>query len=301
MQNDILKVDNISKSYKDVKALKGISFAVKQGEFFALLGPNGAGKSTTIKILTTLLKSDGGKVSLNDNSDDIYIRNQIGVVFQENVLDELLTVKENLMLRGGLYFADKSQLVNRYNELKEQFGFEEFENKKFKLLSGGQKRRIEIARALFASPQVLLLDEPTTGLDPESRKIVWEIINNLKAQKGLTVILTTHYMEETSDADQVMIIDNGKVVAAGSPSELKLKYAKDIFKIAPKDHDKLKEYLKGNNIKSRRVADVRIIEIENPDMAIEILQKNRQNIISFELIKGSMDDVFLKVIGEKII
>ncbi|MFA7109170.1 MAG: ABC transporter ATP-binding protein [Sphaerochaetaceae bacterium] len=297
----ILEVNNLFKSYKNVKAVNGISFKVYRGDFFAFLGPNGAGKSTTIKILTTLLKQDSGTFFINGKTDNNYIREKIGVVFQENVSDNLLSVKENILTIGALYIRDDEKLKERYEQIKKEFSLERLENQKFKTLSGGEKRRVEIARALFGNPEILLLDEPTTGLDPESRKIVWQIINDLKSKNDLTVFLTTHYMEETNDADYVVIINHGNIVAQGSPAELKLAYAHDIFKIVPKDKDELKMFLEENNFSFKEVADQIVILVEDYQLAIKILEENKNNIKSFELIKGSMDDVFVNVVGEQII
>ena len=188
----IVRVENLVKSYGDVLAVNDISFSVRRGSLFAFLGPNGAGKSTTINIMTTLLDANSGKVFLNEQTDDVYFRNKIGVVFQGNVLDDDLTVKENLYYRGSLYMNDKNLVKQRYNELSNYLNLSEFENQRFKTLSGGQKRRAEIARALFSNPEILLLDEPTTGLDPETRQIVWKVIDDLKNKHGLTIFLTTH-------------------------------------------------------------------------------------------------------------
>ncbi|NCB48539.1 MAG: ABC transporter ATP-binding protein [Clostridia bacterium] len=295
----ILNVESLSKNFGKVRAVDNLSFNVFRGQFFALLGPNGAGKSTTIKILTTLLKQDSGEFSLENQTDNQIIRNKIGVVFQENVLDDLLTVKENILTRGCLYIKNNSKLKKRYEQLKKDFFLEELENKKFKNLSGGEKRRVEIARALLAEPKVLFLDEPTTGLDPESRKIVWKIINNLKKLNDLTIILTTHYMEETNDADYVLIIDSGKTVASGTPTELKLKFAKDIFKIKPVDKKIFAENLKKKEIEYSKIADQFLISTNSPQDCIDILSQNKDNIGSFEMIKGSMDDVFINVLRKK--
>lgn len=295
----ILQVESLSKNFGKVVAVDNLSFTVFRGQFFALLGPNGAGKSTTIKILTTLLSQDSGEFSLEDQTDNKLIRNKIGVVFQENVLDDLLTVKENLFTRGCLYIKDDAKLKKRYEELKHDFFLEELENKKFKNLSGGEKRRVEIARALLAEPKILFLDEPTTGLDPESRKIVWKIIGDLKKLNDLTIILTTHYMEETNDADYVLIIDSGKTVASGTPTELKLKFAKDIFKIKPVDKKAFMENLKQRGINYTKVADQFLIPVTSPQDCIDILSKNKDNVGSFEMIKGSMDDVFINVLRKK--
>lgn len=292
----ILSVESLSKHYGELKAVDNISFNVKRGQFFAFLGPNGAGKSTTIKVITTLLKQDAGIFKLNNQTDNSYIRNKIGVVFQENILDNLLTVKENLLLRGALYIHDKAELEARYRQLVEQFSLQDLEKKRFKVLSGGEKRRVEIARALFARPEILFLDEPTTGLDPENRKVVWSIIENLKNETDLTVFLTTHYMEETNNADHVIIINKGKIVASGSPTELKIKHAHDIFKIKPKNKSKLTTYLKNKKIEFKPEAEQFVISIPNTNVALDILNNNQDNIKSFELIKGSMDDVFLNVV-----
>jgi multidrug/hemolysin transport system ATP-binding protein len=295
----ILRVDNLVKKFGNLVAINDVSFYVERGSFFAFLGPNGAGKSTTIGIITTLLKQDSGSYYMNNNNDDFYIRNKIGVVFQENILDDFLTVKENLCYRGALYLKNEKLIKQRYDEIRTTLNLQEFENTKYKNLSGGQKRRVEIARALFGNPEILLLDEPTTGLDPESRKVVWGILKNLQKNNNITIFLTTHYMEEADDADFVVIINKGKVVAKGTPSELKQQYAKDIFKIVPKNKTNLKNYLKEFNLSFEKVADQFIIENSEPTKVIEILNDNKDNIKQFELIRGSMDDVFIKVINGK--
>ena len=299
MKDEILTIQNLSKSFGTTLAVNNISFSVTRGSFFAFLGPNGAGKSTTINILTTLLKQDSGSFLLNNNSDNVYIRNKIGVVFQDNMLDEYLTVKENLLLRGALYLQDNQSLIERYNKVKQDFSLQDVEHKKFKYLSGGQKRRVDIARALLANPEILFLDEPTTGLDPESRKMVWEIIKNLKLNSNLTVFLTTHYMEEASDADYVVILNKGNIVASGTPTELKQAYAHDIFKVAPKNKTEFVKYLTENKIKYSPVAEQFNITISGSEQALKILTHNQANIKSFELVKGSMDDVFLNVVEDK--
>lgn len=296
MENILLKVENLSKSYGAVKAVDNVSFEVRKGEFFAFLGPNGAGKSTTIKILTTLLKQDNGTYSLSGTSGDVAIRNKIGVVFQENNSDDFLTVKENLFFFGGLYVCDKAELQNKYEEVKELLDLGQFEKRVFRQLSGGQKRRVEIARALMSSPELLFLDEPTTGLDPESRKVIWSIVQNLQRQKSLTVFMTTHYMEETNDADYVVIINKGKIHAQGTPSHLKSTYANDILKIRPKKAAGLLDYLEKGGYEYKKVADTFVMKNLGVMDNISILEKNKENIGSFELIKGTMDDVFLAVV-----
>ncbi|MFH0766807.1 MAG: ABC transporter ATP-binding protein [Bacillota bacterium] len=293
----IVRVENLVKSYGDVLAVNDISFSIKRGSLFAFLGPNGAGKSTTINIMTTLLDANSGRVFLNEQTDDAYFRNKIGVVFQGNVLDEFLTVKENLIYRGSLYMNNKVDVKKRYEELADYLNLHEFANQRFKTLSGGQKRRAEIARALFSNPEILLLDEPTTGLDPETRQIVWKVIDDLKKKHGLTIFLTTHYMEEAANADHVIIINKGKIVAEGTPAVLKDKYSYDRLKIVPLDKVKLVESL--NDIKRayEKIADQYIIAVEDAKDAINLIELFKSNIRQFEVLKGTMDDVFINVIG----
>lgn len=296
--DNILEVKQLKKSYKEIKAVKGISFDVKRGSLFAFLGPNGAGKSTTINMITTLLSKDDGSILLNGKTDPNYFRSKIGVVFQNNVLDDLLTVKENLILRGALYLSTKEEIMNRYQSLKDFLGFADFEHQKFKTLSGGQKRRAEIARALFSNPELLLLDEPTTGLDPETRQVVWKLIDKLREEQGLTIFLTTHYMEEATNADQVVIINKGEIVAQGTPATLKDKYSYDRIKIQPKTIKTFKAFLNKNNIVYKQIADQFVFRVENAKEALELLDLFKPYIQSFEVIKGSMDDVFIQVIGD---
>ncbi|MFA5560631.1 MAG: ABC transporter ATP-binding protein [Acholeplasmataceae bacterium] len=294
----ILKVDNLKKSYGEIEAVKSISFLVKRGSLFAFLGPNGAGKSTTIKIITTLLRQDAGEIYLNGQTNETYIRNKIGVVFQDNILDDKLTVKENLFIRGALYL-NKEAVYERYQELVEYLNLSSIENQKFKTLSGGQKRRVEIARALFSNPEILLLDEPTTGLDPETRKIVWDVIRDLKNNKGMTIFLTTHYMEEAADADYVVIIDKGNIIIEGTPTQLKDKYSKDRLKIVPKDKQKLIKTLEENNQPYQKISDQFVIIVKSVEETLRLIDLFKDNIAQFEVIKGNMDDVFIDVIGGK--
>ena len=293
----IMRVENLVKSYGDVLAVNDISFSVRRGSLFAFLGPNGAGKSTTINIMTTLLDANSGKVYLNEQTDDVYFRNKIGVVFQNNVLDNDLTVKENLIFRGSLYMNDKNLVMQRYQELREYLNFSEFENQRYKTLSGGQKRRAEIARALFSNPEILLLDEPTTGLDPETRQIVWKVIDDLKNNHGLTIFLTTHYMEEAANADHVVIINKGKIVAEGTPAVLKDKYSYDRLKVVPIDKAKMVSFLGSVNREFEKIADQYIIIVNDAKDAIDLIQGMKDNIKQFEVLKGTMDDVFIHVIG----
>ena len=295
----ILEVNHLTKKFGDLVAVNDISFYVKRGELYAFLGQNGAGKSTTIRMMITLLSKDSGSVKLNGKVDEAYIRNKIGVVFQENVLDNLLTVKENLISRGALYSNSKKEVLERYQHLINYLKLKEIENQRFKTLSGGQKRRVEIARALFANPELLILDEPTTGLDPETRQIVWHVINDLRQQKGITVFLTTHYMEEAAHADHIVIIHKGNIVVYGSPAELKEKYSKDFFKLVPKNRDDLEAYLNKTNRIFSRVADQYYVEINDTKDTLELISDIKDNIKTFEVIKGTLDDVFVNVVGEQ--
>lgn len=293
----IVRVENLVKSYGEIKAVNDISFKVKRGSLFAFLGPNGAGKSTTINVMTTLLDKDSGHVFLNEQTDDEYFRHKIGVVFQGNVLDEDLTVKENLIYRGALYLKDKIAVTKRYHELAKYLNLYEFENQRYKTLSGGQKRRTEIARALFSNPEILLLDEPTTGLDPETRQIVWKVIEDLKKNHGMTIFLTTHYMEEAANADHVVIISKGKIVAEGTPAELKDEYSFDRLKIVAKDKKCMIDSLEKLNKTYEKVADQFIMIVKDAEEAIELINFLRSNIAQFEMVKGTMDDVFIEVVG----
>lgn len=295
----ILEVNHLTKKFGDLVAVNDISFYVKRGELYAFLGQNGAGKSTTIRMMITLLTKDSGTVKLNGKVDEAYIRNKIGVVFQENVLDNLLTVKENLISRGALYANNKKEVLERYQYLIDYLKLKEIENQRFKTLSGGQKRRVEIARALFANPELLILDEPTTGLDPETRQIVWHVINDLRQQKGITVFLTTHYMEEAAHADHIVIIHKGNIVVYGSPAELKEKYSKDFFKLVPKNKDDLEAYLNKTKRIFSTVADQYYVEINDTKDTLELISDIKDNINTFEVIKGTLDDVFVNVVGEQ--
>ncbi len=299
MKDNILQVNNLSKAYGPIKAVDNISFAVRRGSFFAFLGQNGAGKSTTIKIIATLLKQDQGEVLLNGANSPNFVRQKIGVVFQENVLDELLTVKENLYSRGILYIKNKKELTERYNYLIDKLQLKDIQKQRFKTLSGGQKRRVEIARALFSNPEILILDEPTTGLDPETRKLVWEIISHLQQEEKITIFLTTHYMEEAANADYVVIIHKGKIVAEGSPSSLKEHYSKDYFKLVPFDKTVLVNYLKTAKRPYKKVSDQYYIEINNTKDTLDLIVTLKDNIKTFEVINGTLDDVFIKVVGEQ--
>lgn len=295
---EIIKVQNLKKTYKDTEAVKGISFDVKEGELFAFLGENGAGKSTTINILCTILNKTEGDVTVCGHelgkADDA-IREKIGIVFQNSVLDPKLTVKENLLLRGSYYGLTKKEIEKRLENLGSHFETEDIWNRKYEKLSGGQRRRVDIMRALIHKPEILFLDEPTTGLDPKSRKIVWDYINHLRKDKGMTIFLTTHYMEETKDADRVVILDKGNIICQGSPAELKSQYTyPKLMWYTEKDVSK-EGILEGFTYDY----DADHYNIKFEGNITDFLYENRETITDYEVIKGSMDDVFLNLTGKE--
>ena len=300
LNNKIIEVRQLQKSYKDVKAVNGIDFYVEEGELFAFLGLNGAGKSTTIDMLCTFLKLDRGSIKINNyevGKDDEKIKSLVGVVFQESVLDELLTVKENLITRSKLYNMSKDEFNKNLEEIADITGIREIINRQYRKLSGGQRRRVDIARALINKPKILFLDEPTTGLDPKTRKNVWDMIRTLKKDNNMTVFLTTHYMEEASKADYIVVMDKGVIAAKGTTDELKEKYAKDkmIIYFDDEKSDFIENYLKENNYEFFIQNNNITIEINTTLDSIKIIDDFRIYINSFEVIKGSMDDVFLNI------
>ena len=296
----IIQVNNLSKKYGSFEAVKNISFEVESNSLYAFLGPNGAGKSTTINILSTLITQNSGHVFINGwqlGKDDQKIREHIGVVFQASVLDDLLTVRENLTVRGSFYSLDGKVLFERIKEAARITECEEFLDRRYGKLSGGQRRRADIARALINQPKLLFLDEPTTGLDPKTRISVWQTIKDMQEKFGMTVFLTTHYMEEAANADQITIINQGEIIAKGSPHDLKEQYTKELLKIYHPT-SKVINYLKRNQINYYLEKDLVVIEITHVNQAIEILADLKAEITSFEMLQGNMDDVFLNIIKE---
>lgn len=279
-----IEIENLTKKYGEYVAVDNISFQVTKGSLLGFLGVNGAGKTTVINMLATLLKPDGGKVTICGyelGKEDMQIRRKIGIVYQQNCLDELLSVQENLICRGILHGISKKEAKKQCDKLTEILKLEEIIKKKYKTLSGGQKRRCEIAASLMHAPEILFLDEPTTGLDPATRIDVWNIVEQLQKEEKMTVFLTTHYMEEAAKADDIIIIDHGRIITAGTPFGLKEKYAKD----------KLKLYYKAESVS---------IPIESTLDAAPIIQKHINEIEGFEVIQGNMDDVFVNVVGKEL-
>lgn len=299
----IIEVKNLKKSYGSVQAVKDLSFYVESGKLFAFLGPNGAGKSTTIDIITTFLKPDGGEVTICGRKlgiDDDKIRHQFGAVFQDSVLDEMLTVKENIMIRGGFYGLSGEKLKENTEKAMAVSGVTEIQNRRYGKLSGGQRRRADIARALVNTPRILFLDEPTTGLDPQTRKSVWETIRKLQQETKMTVFLTTHYMEEAAEADYVVVIDNGEISAKGTPAQLKEKYTGDYLKVSPIDLQKMKEYLDAHKMTYTQNGAELKVNIDSTMDSLPILKDCEGNLTSFEVLNGTMDDAFINITGKEI-
>lgn len=299
MENNIIEIENLSKRFKDVKAVSDLSFSVKKGELFAFLGVNGAGKSTTISIICNQLKKDSGKividgVDIDKNSESI--NSKLGVVFQASVLDGFLNVYDNLKNRAALYGIYGKEFEKRLDELSDILNFKDLLKRSVKKLSGGQRRKIDIARALFHHPKILILDEPTTGLDPQTRKNIWNVINKLRKEEQITVLLTTHYMEEAADADYVVIIDSGKKVASDTPLELKNKYTGDfitLYNVKEEDVIKL-------GFPYEVIRDAYRIAIPDTKTASDLIIEHQDIFNDFEITKGKMDDVFLQVTGKKL-
>ena len=296
---NIIEIEHLSKSFGDVKAVQDISFQVKEGELFAFLGVNGAGKSTTISIICGQLQKDAGTVtiggqSLDGNMDKI--KNEIGVVFQDSVLDKALSVRDNLQSRAALYGIKGDAFKKRLAELSELLEFGDLLKRPVGKLSGGQRRRIDIARALLNEPKILILDEPTTGLDPQTRKTLWDVISTLRKEKNMTVFLTTHYMEEAADADYVVILDSGKISAHGTPLELKNTYTGDFITIYGVSEEQVKLFDKPYEA----IRDAYRVSVPNTADATELIIKHADMFKDYEITKGKMDDVFLAVTGKKL-
>lgn len=295
-----IRVENLVKTFKDVRAVDGISFTVNEGELFAFLGENGAGKSTSISVICGLKKKDGGKVFVagRDLDEDEAAKNEIGVVFQSSVLDKALSARDNLASRAALYGIVGKNFDNRLRELDSLLDFGEFIDRPLAKLSGGQKRKIDVARALLHRPKILILDEPTTGLDPQTRKTVWAVVDRLQREEKMTVFLTTHYMEEAAKADYVVILDHGKVAAEGTPLELKNKYTGDFIVLYHPDEETVKAALGKEAEKAQKTADGWKIAVENTAKATELILAHPEIFKDYEVLKGNMDDVFLSVTGK---
>lgn len=295
----IIEIEYLKKSFKDVKAVDDLSFTVREGELFAFLGVNGAGKSTTISIICGQLRKDSGKVIVDgcDIDKDIDApKKGLGVVFQTSGLDKQLSVYENLRSRAALYGIFGKNFEEKLKVLCELLDLEEILKRPVGKLSGGQSRRVDIARAIIHDPKILILDEPTTGLDPQTRKNIWNVIEKLRRERGVTVLLTTHYMEEAADADYVVIIDSGKISAKGTPLELKNSYTGDFITIYGAAEEDIKKF----GFTYEHIRDAVRIAVPNTAAATELIVKYPELFSDYEITKGKMDDVFIAVTGKKL-
>lgn len=297
---DIIQIEHLCKSFGDVKAVRDLSFRVKEGELFAFLGINGAGKSTTINIMCGQLAKDSGSIVIDehdlDKNVDI-IKRELGVVFQTSVLDSALSVYDNLESRAALYNISGAAFKERLCALAKMLDFEDLLKRTVGKLSGGQRRRIDIARALLHKPKILILDEPTTGLDPQTRKTLWNVISELRKNENMTVFLTTHYMEEAAEADYVVILDSGKISAEGTPLELKNAYTGDYITLYGASEDTVRQL----GISYEPIRDAYRLSVPNTKAATELIIKYPDVFNDYEITKGKMDDVFLAVTGKKLV
>lgn len=300
-----LVVEHLKKTYGDVTAVNDISFTVKRGSLFSFLGINGAGKSTTINIICSILNKDQGTIYVEGKDLDkegFAIKNEIGIVFQSSVLDQELTVKENLEIRTSFYRLNKEERKANIEMITKLLDLEPILNQSVKSLSGGQKRRVDIARAMVHKPKLLILDEPTTGLDPKTRITVWSLIDKIQKETGMTVFLTTHYLEEAEQASDVIIMDKGNIIAHGTPNELKNRYSKDYILSFMDRDENFENVLNQDKIdyyydEEKQAYRLRVNKISD---ARDLVLKYRDYMGDIEILKGDMDDVFLAVTGRKI-
>ena len=296
---NVIEIQDLNKNFGEIRAVRDLSFCVKEGELFAFLGVNGAGKSTTINILCGQLSKDGGSVLINGKDldrDAMSIKRDLGVVFQQSVLDASLSVYDNLESRASLYGIVGKAFQQRLGELAELLDFKALLKRTVGKLSGGQRRRIDIARALLHKPRILILDEPTTGLDPQTRRLLWDVISNLRKREQMTVFLTTHYMEEAAEADYVIILDSGSIVAKGTPLSLKNTYTGDFITLYGVEES----VVKALGVEYEAIRDAYRLSVPNTAKATELIVNNPSVFLDYEITKGKMDDVFLAVTGKKL-
>jgi multidrug/hemolysin transport system ATP-binding protein len=297
-----ISVSGLTKRFGDVLAVDDISFEVASGSVFAFLGTNGAGKSTTIGCVTTVSPFDAGEISVAGHDvrrDSEPVRGQIGVVFQDSMLDAQLTARENLATRARFYTADRFAIRDRVAELSALIGLGDFLDRRYGALSGGQRRRVDIARALLHSPAILFLDEPTAGLDPASRAIVWSTIHDLRDRHGLTVFLTTHYMEETEEADLVSIIDSGRIIAQGTPAQLRAEHSHSILTVTSRNPAALTALATAAGLTVADRGGTLEIRVGDSGAARRLLAEHGDDVVDFEFRHGRMDDVFLALTGRE--
>ena len=294
---DIIQIDGLSKRFGEIKAVEDLSFRVKEGELFAFLGINGAGKSTTISIMCGRLQRDAGTVVIAGESIDSgleRIKRSLGVVFQQSVLDRALSVRDNLISRAALYGITGRAFQHRLSELTELLDLGGLLRRPVGKLSGGQRRRVDIARALLNRPSILILDEPTTGLDPQTRRAVWNAVGRLRAEEHMTVFLTTHDMEESADADYVVILDGGRIAAEGTPLKLKNAYTGDFITL----YGATGEQMERLNTPYEKIRDAYRVAVPDTAAATALIMAQPDVFTDYEVTKGKMDDVFLSVTGK---
>ncbi|EAC6872389.1 ABC transporter ATP-binding protein [Listeria monocytogenes] len=299
----MIKLTNVVKKFGKVEAVKGINLEVEKGSLFAFLGENGAGKSTTLSMICTESEPTSGEIFIADEKltfkNRKSFRQKLGVVFQENVLDDLLTVRENLYNRASLYGKTKAEISERLELVSSIMGIEDILNRRFEKLSGGQKRRAEIARAIMHDPEILLLDEPTTGLDPKTRVSVWKIIDYLREELGMTVFLTTHYLEEAKDADQLAVIHKGKIIAQGTPANIRSRFSVDKIFFYDAKVAELQAIIEKVNLPLKITKETMRVDVINQDVEILAILNQAAGLYgSFEVIKGNLDDAFISMIKE---
>ncbi|MGC2873806.1 ABC transporter ATP-binding protein [Ihubacter sp. mB4P-1] len=293
----IIEIEHLHKSFGEVKAVQDLSFHVKEGELFAFLGVNGAGKSTTISILCGQLAGDSGTVTVDGRNIDgsmAHVKQELGVVFQNSVLDKALSVRDNLKSRAALYGITGKAFETRLSELAKLLDFEKILKRTVGKLSGGQRRRIDIARALLHKPSILILDEPTTGLDPQTRKLLWDVVRELRRKENMTVFLTTHYMEEAADADYVVILDSGKIAAEGTPLALKNAYTGDFITMYGASEEEVSQL----GAPYEKVPGGYRLSVPDTAAATSYIVAQPSLFTDYEITKGKMDDVFLAVTGK---
>lgn len=295
----IIEIEHLNKHFSDVQAVRDLSFRVRPGELFAFLGVNGAGKSTTISILCGQLSRDSGSVRVCGESIDgnmRHIARKLGVVFQNSVLDGALSVRDNLRCRAALYGITGADFRARLAQLAQLLDFSDILNRTVGKLSGGQRRRIDVARALLHRPEILILDEPTTGLDPQTRRLMWDVVQELRRRENLTVFLTTHYMEEAADADDVVILDSGAIAAQGTPLELKNTYTGDFITLYGTPETAVRTL----GLPYEVLRDAVRITVPDTAAATKLIVEHPALFTDYEITKGRMDDVFLAVTGKKL-
>ncbi|EAE8347286.1 ABC transporter ATP-binding protein [Listeria monocytogenes] len=300
----MIKLTNVVKKFGKIEAVNGINLEVEKGSLFAFLGENGAGKSTTLSMISTESEPTSGEIFIDDErltfKNRKLFRQKLGVVFQDNVLDDLLTVRENLYNRASLYGKTKAEITERLALVSSIMGIEDILNRRFEKLSGGQKRRAEIARAIMHNPEILLLDEPTTGLDPKTRVSVWKIIDYLREELGMTVFLTTHYLEEAKDADQLAVIHQGNIIAQGTPANIRSRFSVDKIFFYDAKVAELQKIMEKANLPVKVTKRTMRVDVIRQDVEIlAILNQAAGLYDSFEVIKGNLDDAFISMIKEE--